>query len=59
MSSMPENPKRTADFVEGTEAAQRFEKTMDRILRVSKQELTKRETAYQRKRRAQKKRARR
>jgi hypothetical protein len=32
---------------EGPEAARRFEETMDRALKISKDELTKREAAYQ------------
>jgi len=39
---------------EGPEAARRFEDTMTRVLTVSKAELTKREAAYQKARRAKK-----
>lgn len=39
---------------EGPEAARRFEHTMNCVLRVSKKELTKREAAYQERRRAKK-----
>jgi hypothetical protein len=39
---------------EGSEAAQRFEQTLSRVLRVSKTELVKPEAAYQKKRRAKK-----
>jgi hypothetical protein len=52
MSSMPDDPKR--GVIEGAEAAQRFEHTMHRVLSISKDELTKRENAYQKKRRAKK-----
>jgi hypothetical protein len=42
---------------EGPEAAQRFERTMSRVLTVSKTELAKREAAYKKSRRAKKTRA--
>ena len=43
---MASKPKR-AEYQEGPEAAWRFEHGMSRILRVSKEELAKREAAYQ------------
>jgi len=45
--------KKTADYREGPEAADRFENALDRILKVSKEELAKREAAYQKSRRAE------
>jgi hypothetical protein len=39
--------KRTAVVEEGTEAARRFDDTMSRVLKVSKEELQKREANYQ------------
>jgi hypothetical protein len=42
------------DFHEGPDAARRFENTLSRVLHVPKDELAKREAAYQKKRRAQK-----
>jgi hypothetical protein len=47
------------DYHEGPEAAGRFERTMGRVLTVSKAELDKREAAYQKSRRASKRQARR
>lgn len=44
---MAPSRKRIAVADEGPDAAQRFDRTMDRILRVSKDELAKREAAYQ------------
>ncbi len=41
---------------EGPEAAKRFERTMSRVLTVSKGELDKREAAYKKSRRAKKRR---
>jgi hypothetical protein len=41
-------------FHHGPEAVQRFEGVMSRVLKVSKDELTKRETAYKKSRRARK-----
>jgi hypothetical protein len=43
-----------AEHHEGPEAAQRFERTLERVLTVSKAELTKREAAYKKTRRAKK-----
>ena len=43
-------------FHHGTDAAQRFEGAMSRLIKVSKEELTKREAAYQKSRRARKRR---
>ena len=43
-----------AEYREGTEAAQKFDDTMHRILSVPKAELTKREAAYQKSRRSKK-----
>jgi hypothetical protein len=40
------SPKRRI-IVEGADAARRFEDTMDRLLRVSKEELARREAQYQ------------
>jgi hypothetical protein len=56
---MASRPKRTAVVQEGPDAARRFENTMDRLLRVSKEELTKRETEYRETRRATNRRVRR
>lgn len=39
---------------EGPQAAHRFERTMDRLLSVPKEELAKRETAYQESRKTRK-----
>ena len=50
--------RKLSEHPEGPEAARRFEDTMRRVLRVSKDELTKREVAYQKSRRAKKTRAR-
>jgi hypothetical protein len=49
---MASNPH--AEHQEGPEAAQRFEGTLRRVLTVSKEELTKREAAYKKSRRAKK-----
>lgn len=46
--------KRTAVIQEGPEAARSFEDTMDRVLRVSKDELARREAEYQEARRTKK-----
>ena len=43
---MASRPKRTV-VEEGPEAAKRFEDTMDRLIRVSKEELARREAEYQ------------
>jgi len=45
-------------YHEGPDAAQRFDDTMRRVLKVSKAELTKREAAYQKTRLAKKNRRR-
>lgn len=42
------------EYREGPEAAERFNGTMNRVLKVSKEELTKREAAYQKTRRGKK-----
>ena len=42
---------RVPEYHEGPEAARRFTKGMERVLRVSKDELTKRAAAYQKSRR--------
>ena len=42
------------DYREGPEASERFNRTVSRILTVSKDELAKRETAYQQSRYAKK-----
>jgi len=47
------------EYGEGPEAAERFNQTMTRVLKVSKEELTKREAAYKKSRSAKKSRARR
>ena len=39
--------KKLKVITEGPEAAQRFEQTIERLLRVSKDELSRREAAYQ------------
>jgi len=44
------------NYREGTTAARRFEQTMGRVLKVSKEELTKREVAYQKSRRTKRRR---
>ena len=41
-------------YYEGQEAARRFDKTLGRVMKVSKEELTKREAAYQKSRRTKK-----
>jgi hypothetical protein len=48
---MAARPKR-AQLHEGPNAARRFQGTMDRLLRVSKEELARREAAYQEESRA-------
>lgn len=53
---MASRPKRT-EIQEGPDAARRFEDTMDRLLRVSKEELARREADYQEARRTRKSRA--
>ena len=40
------------EYNEGPDAARRFERTMNRVLKVSKEELARREAAYQKSRRA-------
>jgi hypothetical protein len=47
---MPSRAKRIV-YHEGPDAARRFEDTMDRLLRVSKEELARREADYQEARR--------
>lgn len=49
--------KAPTEHGEGPDAARRFEHTMNRLLRVSKDELTKREADYKKSRRAQKNRS--
>ncbi len=44
---MASEPDRRDQHHEGPEAARRFEHTMSRVLSVSKDELERRETAYQ------------
>jgi hypothetical protein len=44
--------KRRAEITEGSDAAWRFEHAMGQILRVSKEELERREAAYQESRKA-------
>ena len=44
---MASGRKRAAVAQEGPNAARRFEDTMDRLLRVSKEELARREAEYQ------------
>jgi hypothetical protein len=39
--------RKRVEYHDGAEAARRFEHTMDRLLRVSKEELAKREAQYQ------------
>jgi len=46
--------KGSDEYRDGLDAAHRFERTMDRILKVSKEELTKREATYQKSRRTKK-----
>lgn len=46
---MREKPE--PEYREGSEAAQRFERAINRVLSVPKDELTKREAAYKEKRR--------
>lgn len=53
-ASQPVAPETDDD---GPDNARRFERTMSRILTVSKHELTKREAAYKKSRRAKKTRA--
>lgn len=43
-----------AEYHDGPEAAERFKATMNRVLKVSKEELAKREAAYKKSRRAKK-----
>jgi hypothetical protein len=43
-------PHREPEYREGPQAAERFERTINRVLTVSKTELTKREAAYQKSR---------
>jgi len=45
---------RHIEYREGQEGAQRFERTLNRVLAVSKEELNKREAAYKKARRAKK-----
>lgn len=44
---MASSRKRPLVTVEGPDAAERFERTMDHLLRVSKEELARREATYQ------------
>jgi hypothetical protein len=44
---MPGSRPRRADYENGPNAAARFESTLERLLRVSKEELAKREAEYQ------------
>ena len=48
------SPRARPQPAEGPDAARRFEGTMDRLLRVSKEELVKREADYQADRRTKK-----
>ena len=47
-------PSERARFHEGPDAGRRFEDTMNRVLSVSKDELTRREAAYKKSRKAKK-----
>ena len=51
--AMASRPRRTV-IQEGPDAARRFEDTMNRVLQVSKEELTRREAEYQESRRDKK-----
>jgi hypothetical protein len=42
------------EYDEGPDAAQKFQRTLDRVLKVSKDELTRREAEYQKQRRVKK-----
>jgi hypothetical protein len=46
--------KKRAEYREGPEAAQRFDRAMNQILSVTKAELAKRDAAHKEKRRAEK-----